>query len=503
MDHKKFISGSKTKIIAPAGFGKTTAIVDCLEYTEGRQLILTHTHAGIASIKSKLKKKKIVTSRIVIETICGFAGRYVHAFYKGKDIPEQSDENYYEFVNTHAVEILEKPCARYVISNSYTRLFVDEYQDCTKKQHLMIQALASVLPTHIFADPLQGIFDFNNDDPLVDFASDLSEFEEFPPLSVPWRWNNAERVDLGERLASMRSLLENGSPVDLANYESSEIEVRMVKSEMTDRKYKYPLRLAVYENEESCLILQPPCAGDKPVKARKEIKSSFDFNNRFSLLEAIDDNSFYSLARQCDTMISSQDNKFELLFSFMKDLFRASDVDNWMSNKGVRKKKNDEDNAKSEKLKSLARSFEENTNAISILYILDEVYRGLKWKCYRHNLLYTIYRSLRNSHNNRSSVLEELVAQKNRIRKSGQRVAGRCIGSTLLTKGLEFDTVIILDAHKFRCPKNFYVAVTRCRKRLIICTKEKILNFQTKEKKPGRSKKASSSTRQLSLPGFV
>ncbi len=52
----------------------------------------------------------------------------------------------------------------------------------------------------------------------------------------------------------------------------------------------------------------------------------------------------------------------------------------------------------------------------------------------------------------------------------------RCIGTTLLTKGLELDTVVILDAHTFDCRKNFYVAITTARKRLIISTNNTILS---------------------------
>ena len=64
---------------------------------------------------------------------------------------------------------------------------------------------------------------------------------------------------------------------------------------------------------------------------------------------------------------------------------------------------------------------------------------------------------------------------RNITRKIGRNITGKCIGTTLLVKGLEFDTVVILDAHKFKCPKNFYVACTRATKRLIIFTNNNIL----------------------------
>ena len=66
--------------------------------------------------------------------------------------------------------------------------------------------------------------------------------------------------------------------------------------------------------------------------------------------------------------------------------------------------------------------------------------------------------------------------KRNMTRRIGRKISGRCIGTTLLTKGLEFDTVAILNAHKFDCPKHLYVAMTRASKRLIIFTDKPNLN---------------------------
>ena len=44
----------------------------------------------------------------------------------------------------------------------------------------------------------------------------------------------------------------------------------------------------------------------------------------------------------------------------------------------------------------------------------------------------------------------------------------KSIGTTLLTKGLEFDNAVILNAQKFDDPMHFYVALTRCREKLVV-----------------------------------
>ena len=64
----EFVSKPKSLLIAPAGYGKTHTIAECLKYTGGTQLVLTHTHAGVASLKEKIKKSgKVPTKHHFVE----------------------------------------------------------------------------------------------------------------------------------------------------------------------------------------------------------------------------------------------------------------------------------------------------------------------------------------------------------------------------------------------------------------------------------------------------
>ena len=109
------------------------------------------------------------------------------------------------------------------------------------------------------------------------------------------------------------------------------------------------------------------------------------------------------------------------------------------------------------------------------LYLLLKFLKdSLKLKNQRYSLLKSILDCL--CAENTESVYKAMINQRNRIRRVGRKVEGKCLGTTALTKGLEFDTVAILDAHNYTCPKNLYVALTRASKKLIIFTKNKMLS---------------------------
>ena len=86
MDIDTFLSANKSMVIAPAGFGKTYTIAECIASYRGekRVLVLTHTHAGIASLKEKFRLKNIPSSTYQLETICGFALNLVKAYHLNK-----------------------------------------------------------------------------------------------------------------------------------------------------------------------------------------------------------------------------------------------------------------------------------------------------------------------------------------------------------------------------------------------------------------------------------
>lgn len=88
-DVEKFLSHEKSMLIAPAGYGKTHTIAASMNIikNEGCHLVLTHTHAGIASIKEKLKKENIPSKSFHVETIQGLHSDMFCLFTLGMIFP--------------------------------------------------------------------------------------------------------------------------------------------------------------------------------------------------------------------------------------------------------------------------------------------------------------------------------------------------------------------------------------------------------------------------------
>lgn len=499
MDYQAFVDGRKTMLVAPAGYGKTHTIAECLKYTDGKQLILTHTHAGVASIKDKIKKLDIEPSAYSVETISSFAQKYAHAFYTKEDMPAQEAKEYHAFVIKKANEVFKSPSVRRVIATSYEGLFVDEYQDCTKDQHAMILALSDVLPTHILMDPMQGIFDFNGD--AVDFEVDFDEFDRLPELSIPQRWyQEGNNSGLGDTLKRWREQLKSQQPISLtSNAENGLHVVTVLPGGLLNAQSNYRKGLnELIQNPDnkteydSLLIIVPEYKeiknnGDRVpkggIKDRAQIRAQIDYSKSLKLLEAIDDKSFYAIAKKADGLIDgivrAQKKSIRVKKDVLDTIFYKTDLDGWFNNDGLKNKQDADDKKQYLKIKNNIEIFTSTPSAANLYEIILEAKNGLKLKYKRDEVMFSFLRALKEAGLNNTSVYEAMKKNRNTIRRAGRKVYGKCIGTTRLTKGLEFDTVAILDAHRFECPKHLYVALTRCCKKLIIFTEQTTLLEQT------------------------
>lgn len=488
---RNFISKEKSLIIAPAGYGKTHTITECVKAIpdSDKVLILTHTHAGIASIKNKMINEKVDNKKFNIETITSYAQKYVKS-YCTDTLPDIEDSAiYWDFILEKVIDVFNSSHIKKVIGSTYKHLFVDEYQDCNKKQHSMILKLSEILPTHILGDPLQGIIDFNDD--LVNFEEDVIPiFGEPLELTTPYRWIKSGNSDLGDYIKDVRPLLEQNyknndsqNNINLSLAPRSAIEYINTSIDISDREfhqnsiYKRTLISKINHCEYNSLLLLVN-KNMQPYERAKFI-NRLGCNHSVKMLEAIDDKDFYKIAIQIDKLI--EQINMQQLTNIHKDirekllekLFNKTKLNDWFNNSGV-KNRTQQYKYLSIELKSLYDNFLAKPGVNSIYKLLYFLFKTLNLKTPRPSLAYAIISALSVPDNNLSAY-KAIVLQRNKIRKLGRKVDEKCIGTTLLTKGLEFDAVIIVDAHKFRCPKNLYVAMTRATKKLIIFSKGNIL----------------------------
>ena len=77
---KALAASRKGYVVAAAGCGKTHLIAQATACCDRRQLILTHTHAGVRAILNHLRRQQVSPSLFKVATIHGFALKYASAF---------------------------------------------------------------------------------------------------------------------------------------------------------------------------------------------------------------------------------------------------------------------------------------------------------------------------------------------------------------------------------------------------------------------------------------
>lgn len=463
----KFLNSSRSLLIAPAGYGKTTLLAECISYLlpliNKPILVLTHTHAGVASIKKKCSSIK--SGRFLeITTISGFAQRIVTT-YSGH-LPGSQKDGKPDFpkINHLARLILRIPLVKKIIGNSYSHVFVDEYQDCSWDQHVIISRASTQLPLHILGDPLQAIFGFN-DERMVDFQKDFEKYDIFKFLITPWRWyQDGNNRYLGDTLSEIRVHLWNKNEINL-----NALPIMYYKAESTDEDFWPRLSKFISNLQSHNLLVIFPNGFEYQIDTRAQKRTQFDFAREFSLIEAIDDKAFYSCASRIDRYVLNPNKpvNLDMLINILSSLsFNKGDIQDWFNNHGVKNKKSTAAKQKALVLKEKFTNLINDKTDRRLLDLLAFLRYDLKFLPKRPELLSSIMKVLRMQ--SVDSINDRMNLYRNRVRTIGRKLGSKCIGTTLLTKGLEYDDVIIIDAHKIKKREDLYVALTRASKRLIV-----------------------------------
>jgi superfamily I DNA/RNA helicase len=480
-----FLSCNKSLLIAPAGHGKTHSIIECVKLTDEKSLILTHSNAGVAAIRDKLIKSEVDNSKYQVTTIDGFA-RTISSSFDRKFSPDDP----FSIIIEKAIKLVNSNIIRQSINYNYSCLFVDEYQDCSTKQHELIQLLSRDMPTHLFGDPLQGIFSFGGD--IVSFEDDLSDYTVFDELTTPHRWNQSGNPTLGQEIKHFRKqIVSKESILCSSNKESNIYVLNFPEKDIYDPSSEYIKKLrSIASNSKgnddlkSLLIIMPEYHNGTMRKGgesdRIKLKNIIDFNDQLEVLLPVSRTSAKKLCQSIDTIIEKKKTIYKKANRIKNDIFNrifnTTSINHWFNKDGLKRKNDSSDKMKSQELLDNIEEFFNTGESSSLLKILTYSKYKMKFKVKNSGLYWEIIALLKSSTLSKKPLMEEFESKINLQRKLGRKSKNKCIGSTLLTKGLEYDTVVILDAHRITCPKNLYVALSRCCKMLIIFSEKNILH---------------------------
>lgn len=431
-------------LIAPAGHGKTRALAEAVARAGGRQLVLTHTHAGIRSLRRHLAVAGVGAEAVTLETIAGFARRWASAYPQTSGWVEAGPVPVWDGIYTAATAVFDRPQLIEALIRSYDGFFVDEYQDCTTDQHALVVRLASYLPTRILGDPLQGIFDFGGQQ-LVDFnAAVFPAFGRLPDLDIPWRWRRTN-ARLGEELLQVRADLLAHDETDLARYRTiRRIQPHPAAPVMTCRGVAEEGGSAVAIRAQpgqahklasmlgGDFVSMEEAEGKAVIEAARAIEAAVGPSRAAALLDVMAD---------CSTKVVPA-------LARARERFAAGEIPHVPRGKIAPAVAALVALAETGLLQPLAPAIQEMCAYPDTVVYRPEVPTDLIEAARLHAL------------DPHPSLVEAAVSVRERGRRLGRQPAPRTVSRTLLVKGLEFDHAIVFDSDSQHV-KHLYVALTR------------------------------------------
>ncbi len=461
----------KGYVIAPAGFGKTQLIASAVKNSDGCQLILTHTFAGVNSLKKKMKLLGVPGKNYRIETIASWSLRICLAFPENSTWHIEQPEGNKEWAELYSKcsALLTKQFVVRIIQASYKGVYVDEYQDCSIFQHELVCSLANIIPCRILGDPMQAIFDFA-EEPVNWEQHIYPYFIKLGELTIPWRWKNAGADKLGEWLIQQRASIENNSGVDISKQLPP--NVRILEFDMDD--YTHPERLNIFYNfakiPDSVMVIYP----GKPQFKNKTHLLSKTLSGIFSSIEEVEGVSLFSFikkimaAKQPAKHLENTINFASSCMTHVNDVLSAGTKRYEISS--ITKA------TKYPELTDVANCYLNDPSSENLRRFLLSLKENPETRLFRKDLFNRAIQVF-NIHIQNPEVTIEDAAKlfQKKFRHSGRPTKhNKLIGTTLLVKGLEYDHAVIVDTD-FLSPKELYVALTRASKTLMIVTKNKIL----------------------------
>lgn len=446
-------------VVAPAGHGKTEIIANVAAMGR-RALILTHTHAGVHAIRARLKRLGIPHARVAVDTIASWCMRYARAFPGIAQPPEGMPQTGEEWNQLYrgATWALGVQAVREVIAASYDRILIDEYQDCHGLQHELAVALSGIVPTLIFGDPMQGIFEFAG----ATLSWDGTIHPSFPlagTLETPHRWAG-KNPELGQWIAETREKLMRGEAIDLA-------DPRITYRESHDAFDMGTLFEGIGNKEGSFAAIH--C--NKTICYRLAKAA----NGGYQAIEEVAANRLREFASAWDRAADGR-ARVQAFLALSNDCFHKKDA--------VEGEPADpEDAAIQQSMRDLVPNVGEGNGAEAIAQLFTLARKRPRWKLYRNELWRDAERAATELAAGRAETMAAAsLGVRQRVSNSGRKMPKRTVSTPLLLKGLEFDHVVIPDATHFgnerqAQAKLFYVAISRATRSLTISSSQRFIQL--------------------------
>jgi DNA helicase-2/ATP-dependent DNA helicase PcrA len=450
-------------VTAPAGCGKTQLIADTLVLHDDPKptLILTHTNAGVAALRMRLQRARVPSPAYKVTTIDGFAMRLIGMFplrsgHNPQILQINDAQNDYPAVRIAASRLLRVGHISDALRASYSRLIVDEYQDCNLDQHAIVDALAMLLPAAVLGDPMQAIFGFAGQ--LVHWQRHVEvQFPSVGVLETPWRWRNSGAEPLGQWLMEARALLQRGDGVDLSRAPDEVLWVRLNIAN-ADQQRRGAAQYRTVGQEETVLII-----GDaRNSRGRHQFASQ---TPGATSVEAVDLGYLVRFARRFN--IGAADALNELI-DFAAGVMTQVDATNLKTRvETILRRRARSPPTPAE---AAAVAFSAAPSIGAALYLLERLDDQANARVFRPDILHCCRAALRAAAAADDVTLLDAVLQaRERNRHIGRPLSRRAVGSTLLLKGLEADVAVILHP-EIMDARNLYVALTRGARRLVVCS---------------------------------
>lgn len=461
-------------VTAPAGCGKTQLIADSLtRYSDKKPvLILTHTNAGVAVLRARLERAEVRASSYRLATLDGWALRMLKTFpgrsgidLRHLDLKVPSQD--YPAIKKAAVELLHGRHIDDILAASYSRLIVDEYQDCGWDQHYIACHLSSIVPTLVLGDPMQEIFNWNGDHPS--WRDDVcANFFEVGELKIPWRWIKADTQGFGEWLLEARKTLQAGNQIDLRD---APTEVEWVHLDGDNDEGK---------RRRACNVRSPQRGGEVLIMAggsQKELQRKIAMQTHGAVaVEAVD---LTDLTKFATDVVLDRPGDLEHVLSFASQLTTQVSKDELIRRVAVLERGASRKDASATELAAI--EYKRSGSAQHLIDLFKALENNPGARTYRPEILRVCINALRSADSkDTDAFLAATVRIREQTRTLGRRVPSRAVGSPLLFKGLEADVAVILDASDFdkvpqRNMKNLYVAMTRGSRKLVVCSESPLV----------------------------